>query len=247
MVTWVWFCEGRKLSACFPVELAAVNDNAADSSTVSADELCCGVDNDVCAVIERSYEVRCSECAVNNERDLVLVSDLCNLFNVDKVRVRVAESFDVKCLCVVLNCLFKVIFIIGINECCCDAIFGKCVCEEVVSTAVDSVCCYDVVACLSKVLNGVCNCCCAGSNCESCNAAFKSSYSLLEDILSWVCKSAVDVACVTKTESVGSVFGVMENVRRCEVNRNCSCVSCGVCFFLSNVKLKCFKLKISFL
>ena len=43
---------------------------------------CCGVDNDVCAVIERSYKVRCSECAVNNEWDLVLVSDLCNCLNI---------------------------------------------------------------------------------------------------------------------------------------------------------------------
>lgn len=85
MIAWVRFCEGRELSACLPVELAAVNDNAADSSTVSADKLCCGVDNDVCTVIKRSYEVRCSECAVNNERDLVLVSNFRNLFNVDKV------------------------------------------------------------------------------------------------------------------------------------------------------------------
>ena len=85
-------------------------------------------------------------------------------------------------------------------------------CEEVVSTAVDSVCCYDVVSCLSKILDRVCNCCCAGSNCESCNSAFKGSYSLLEDILSRVCKSAVDIACVSKTETCGSVCAVLENV-----------------------------------
>ena len=39
VVAGVGFGEGGELSARFPVELAAVNDNAADSSAVAADEL----------------------------------------------------------------------------------------------------------------------------------------------------------------------------------------------------------------
>ena len=70
---------------------------------MSPDELCSGVNNDVNTVLDRSEEIWCSESAVNNERNAVLVSDLCNFLNVDDVRVGVAECFDVDSLCIGLD------------------------------------------------------------------------------------------------------------------------------------------------
>ena len=74
-----------KLIVLCPVELTAVNDYAAHYSTVTADELCSGVNNDVNTVLDRSEEIWCSESAVNNERNAVLVSDCSNSFKVDNV------------------------------------------------------------------------------------------------------------------------------------------------------------------
>ena len=113
--------------------------------------------------------------------------------------------------------------------------------EEVVCTAVNGLGSNDVLAGLCQVLDSVSDSSCAGSF----NTALKSSDPLLEDVLSGVGKSAVDVACVLEAETVCCVLGVMENIGRSSVDRYCSCVSSGVCVLLSDMKLLGFKLKIS--
>ena len=71
MIAGVRLCDGSVLTALLPVELAGVNNNTAERCSVTADELCCGVNNDVCTVLNRSYEVWCCKCIVNDERKLV--------------------------------------------------------------------------------------------------------------------------------------------------------------------------------
>ena len=88
-----------------------------------------------------------------------------------------------------------------VDECCLDTIKGKCVCEKVLGTAVDRLLSYDVLTLNCESFDYICDCCCAGSNCETCNAAFKSCDSVFENALCGVCKSAVDVACVCKSET----------------------------------------------
>ena len=92
-----------------------------------------------------------------------------------------------------------------VDECCLDTIKRKCVCKEVLGTAVDRLLCYDVLALDCESLDSVCDRCCAGSYCEACNAAFKCCDPVFENSLSGVCKSAVNVACVCKTEACLSV------------------------------------------
>lgn len=210
VVAGVGFGEGGELSARFPVELAAVNDNAADSSAVAADELCCGMNYDICTVLNGTDKIRSTEGVVYYQRDLVLVSDLSGLFDVDKVSVGVAEGLNEDSLGIVPDSILECALFIGINESSADAVLGKSVFEEVVCTAVNGLGSNDVLAGLCQVLDSVSDSSCAGSYCKSCNTALKSSDPLLEDVLSGVGKSAVDVACVLETETVCCVLGVME-------------------------------------
>ena len=108
--------------------------------------------------------------------------------------------------------------------------------EKIEAAAVDRLCRDYVLSRLSERLNGVCDRRSAGSYRESCCTALESRDPLLKNSLSGVCESAVDVARVTETEAVCGVLAVMENVGSCGVNRNRSCVGCGVspkCKFLS--------------
>ena len=204
------------------------------------------MDNDICAVLDRSYEIWSSECAVNEKWDIVCVCDICNSFDINYVWVRVAKSFDIESLCVLLDSLFKVSWVKRIDKCCCDAVINKSVCKQVICAAIDVLCSYDMIACKGYVLDSVCYCCCAWCNCKSCCAALESCDTSFKNVLSWVCKSAIDVACVLKSKSVSGMLWVMENVWWCLINRNSSCVCYRVCCFLTNVELKCFKFKISF-
>ena len=119
--------------------------------------------------------------------------------------------------------------------------------EKIEAAAVDRLCSNYVLSRLSERLNGVCDRRSAGSYRESCCTALESRDPLLKNSLSGVCESAVDVARVAETEAVCGVLAVMENVRSCGVNRNRSCVGCGVSLFLTYVKLLCLKMSVSFL
>ena len=163
--------------------------------------------------------------------------DLSELLDVRNIGVRVAEGFNVQRLSVLVDSRLEGAFHIGIDELCGHAVKRKCVRQQVVGTAVDSVGSHDIFALLCKRLDRVGDCRSAGSGRQSGNAALKSRDSLLENVLGGVCQSAVDVACVRKTEACSCVRGVLEYIGSCSVDRYCSCVGSGVGLLLANVKL----------
>ena len=63
---------------------------------MAADELSSRVNNDISAVLNRTDEVRGTEGVVDYERQTVLVRNLCDSLDIRNIRIRVAESLDVK-------------------------------------------------------------------------------------------------------------------------------------------------------
>ena len=81
----------------------------------------------------------------------------------------------------------------------------------------------------------------ARSGCQSRRTALESGNSALKNILRVLYKSALNVARVAQSKAVCGVLRVVENERGARVNRHGSRVGCGVCGFLTYVKLLCFK------
>lgn len=86
------------LAGCLPVELAGINNDAAEGRAVAADELDSRVNNDISAVLNRTDEVRGTESVVDYERQTVLVRNLCDSLDIRNIGIRVAESLDVTAL-----------------------------------------------------------------------------------------------------------------------------------------------------
>ena len=204
---------------------------------MAADEFGCGMNNDVCAILDRTNEVWSCEGIIDNQRNLVLMCNFCKCFDIDNIRVRVSEGLDIDGFCVLLNGCANLIQIEYINKCGADAVLWKGVCQQVVGTAVDVLCGYDVVALLSQVDDGVVDGCCSGSYCKCRNAALQCCHSLLEDVLCRISQTTVDVSCILKSESCCRVIGVIEYERRGLIDRHCSCSGCRIWIFLSYVKL----------
>ena len=78
MVAGVGIGDVAELAACLPVELAAVHDDAAQRGAVAADELGGGMNNDICAVLNGTDQVRGAEGIIDDQRQAVLVRDGCN-------------------------------------------------------------------------------------------------------------------------------------------------------------------------
>ena len=95
MIAGVGVSNVAELTACLPVELAAVHDDAAQRGAVAADELGGGMDDDICAVLNGTDQVRGAEGIIDDQRQAVLVRDGCNGIDIGDIAVGVAQSFQI--------------------------------------------------------------------------------------------------------------------------------------------------------
>ncbi len=138
VVAWVRLRDPRVSAGLSPVVITAVNDNAADSSTVTADELSSRMNDNISAILNRTNKERSSESIIHNEGDIMSMSDLSNLFNIDGIGVRISECFDVKSLSILIYSLLESVIVLRINESSSNAVERESMSEEVIGTAIDS-------------------------------------------------------------------------------------------------------------
>ena len=75
MIAGVRLCDGSVLTALLPVELAGVNDDAAQRGAVAADKLGGRMDNDVGTMLDRADQVGRAEGVIDDKRNALLVCD----------------------------------------------------------------------------------------------------------------------------------------------------------------------------
>ena len=121
MIARVGFGYPREFARALPVELTAFYDNSAYRGAVTADELGCGMNYDIRAVLDGSDKIRRCERRINDERDVVLMSNLGDSFKVDNIRIGIAESFYEYCFRILLYCIFECSVLLGIDKRCGDS------------------------------------------------------------------------------------------------------------------------------
>ncbi|CDC25491.1 5-enolpyruvylshikimate-3-phosphate synthase [Prevotella sp. CAG:386] len=86
MIRWVWLGESRELVGIgLPVELTAIYDDTTERRTVTADELSGRVNHDVGSVLDRTDEIWSAEGVVDNQWDVVAMSNLCQLIDIGHI------------------------------------------------------------------------------------------------------------------------------------------------------------------
>ena len=113
--------------------------------------------------------------------------------------------------------------------------------KQVVGAAVNRFLRNKMSAVLTESLKDICNRGSARSSCKSCNAALKSGYSLFKNILGRIAESAVNVARIFKSETVGGLIAVIKNIRCGCINGNGAGIGGWVGVFLTYMKLESFK------
>ena len=163
------------------------------------------MNHNVGTVFQRLNQDRCKS-VVNDKHNVVTVSNFGNAFDVEHVRVGVAESFAVNHLCIRFDGCLYCFQIREVNNSVLNTLSRKCVRDKVVSATVKIVGCNDMVAVLENILQSVSDCCCARCYCQACCAAFEGCNALFKNALSGVGQTSVNVACISKTKTVGCVF-----------------------------------------
>ena len=120
-----------------PVEIAAVDDHAADGCAVAADELGGGMQHDVRAPFEWPAEIGRGEGVVYHQRDARLARDGRNFRKRKHVDARIAERFPVKNFRVRTDRPAEILRVGGIHERHLDPQPRKGVVELVVGSAVE--------------------------------------------------------------------------------------------------------------
>ena len=78
-----------------PVELARIDDDAADGGAMATEELGCRIDDDVRSPLDRADQGRGGGGVVDNQRKAVFVGNGGKLLDVGDVELGIAESFGV--------------------------------------------------------------------------------------------------------------------------------------------------------
>ena len=113
---------------------------------MTAEELGCGMDNDVRTVLDGSDQIRSAEGVVYDDRQTVAVCKLCNRVDVRNVTVGVAQRLKIDRSGIVLNGVFDFDQVMRVDEGGGDAVLRQSVGEQVVAAAVDGLLGYDVTA-----------------------------------------------------------------------------------------------------
>ena len=212
---------------------------------MAADELGCGVDHDVCAVLNGADQVGGAEGVVNDQGQAVTVGDLGNGVDIGDVGIGVAQGLNVDGLGVGLDGGFYLLQIVGIHEGGGDAVLGQGVGQQVAGAAVDGLLRHNVLPLAGQGLDGIDNGCSAGGHGQAGGAALQGCNALLENILGGVGQAAIDVAGIRQAEPVGGVLTVVEDVRGGGVNGYCPGIAGRVCLLLTDVQLKGLKMVVA--
>jgi len=110
-------------------------------------------------------------------------------------------------------------------------------CQQVVTSSVDRLGCYNMIARTGNVFESISDGGSTGSNCQPCYSSLKGSYAFFKNALCRVCQASVDISRILQAETCGCMSGVMEYIGSCLIDRYCTGVCCRVCLFLSYMNL----------
>ena len=208
---------------------------------MATDELGGGFDHDVSTVLQRAEQVRGGESVVDDHRQMMLVCDGGDGFEIRQVGVRVAEGLEVDELGVLLDGILELLRVLSGDEGGGDAVTRQGVAQQVEGAAVDVLGSHDVVAGLGDVAHGVFDRGGAGSDCQTSGATFKGCDAVFEHALGGIGQAAVDVARIGQTKTRLGVIKVMEHVAGGLVDRHRAGIGCRVGLLLADVKLQGFE------
>ena len=173
---------------------------------MAAEELRSGVYHDVCAVLQRTDEIRCAEGVVDDEGDAVLVGHSSHTFKVEHVAVGVAEGLGIYYFCVGLDSGLQGVEVVDVDNRIRNALRSQRMGNQVVRTTIQVVGRNDMVASLHDVLQSVGDGSSTRGDSQSGYTTLEGSHAVFEYTLRRVGQATIDITCIAQTKAVGSML-----------------------------------------
>ena len=204
---------GEALGVGLPVEVAAIDDDAADRGAVAADVFGGGMHDDGGAVVEGPAQHRCRG-VVHDQRDAQLAAGLGHLLDGEDLELGIGQGLGVDRPGLLVGRLGEVLGIGGVDEAHLDAHGAERVGKQVPGAAVEIGRADDVVAGVGDILDGDHAGRLARAHRQGRDAAFQRRHAVFQHGAGRVHDAAVDVAQLLQGEKVAGVLGVAELIGR---------------------------------
>ncbi len=211
VIAGIFLCEIRELAVA-PVEVAAVHDQSTDRRSMSADKLCCRMDNDIRSVLQRTVQIRRGQRVVDHDRHACFLSNLGDLFVREDIQLGVAHGLAVDELDLRSQRAAEVLGIAGVHKVNGDAHLRQRVMEEVVGSSIQTGAGDHLIAGLKDVCNSQCNGSLARSGGDARSSTLQSGDALLQNVGGRVHDAGVDVAELLQGKQPRRMRRVIENV-----------------------------------
>ena len=213
---------------------------------MAADEFRSRVDDDIGTVFERTQLIRRRERAVNDKRDLMLMSDVSDSLDVDEVGIRIADGLNVNDACILLDSLFEDLDALRrVDERRLNAVIRERMLKEVVRAAIDGRGGNDVLSLVNESLERIRDSRSTRCHSDSCHAALQSRDALGEYVFRRIRQAAVDIAGILECKTIRGMLSIVEYERRGLVNRYSACIRSRIGLLLTNMQLQRFKMVLS--
>ena len=209
---------GSEQARGVPVEVAAVDEHAPEGHPVAAQELGGRVHHDVGAVLEGPDQVRGREGGVHHQRQAMLVGDVGHRSDVENLDAGIAERLGEHEAGVGADGGRELVGLAGVHERGGNAEAGQGQVEHVVGSAVDVAAGHDVPARVHEGGHGQEEGGLPAGGGHRAHPALQRRDPLLEHGYGGIGDPGVDVAGDLEVEQPGGVVGVLEGVRRGEVD-----------------------------
>jgi hypothetical protein len=203
-----------------PVEVAAIDQQAADRGAVAANIFGGRIDDDRRAMLERLAQDRAGS-VVHDQRNAERTADIRDFLDREHLQLRVGQRFRVIGAGLLVGRLAEILRVGRVDEAHLDALSFECVREQVPSAAVEIGRADDVVARLGDVLDRHRGGGLSGAHSQRRDAAFERGDALLKHGVRRVHDAGVDIAEFLQPEQVGGVLGAAELIGRRLVDRHC--------------------------
>ena len=220
MIARIGLGHGRELARGGPIELAAVDDDAADGDAVAAEKLGGRMHDDVGAVLEGPAQVGRGEGGIEHQRQLVAVRDVRHRLDVEHFQARIAERLGEHQARLVGDGLVEACRIARIGQRGGDAEARQRMREHVVRAAVDARRRHDVPARAHQRGDGEMQRGLPAGGRHRADAAFQRRDALLEHRDGGIGDARIDVPGALQVEQPGGVLDVVEHVGRGLVDRH---------------------------
>ena len=241
VIAGIWFGNGRILARGRPVEGPGIYDDAAQRGSVSAEELGCGVNNQIRAVLNGPDQVRCTKGIIHHQRQAVAVCQFSQRIDVGNIAVGISQGFNIDGPGVWLNSALHLVQVVDIHKAGGDAEIGQRMSQQIIAASVDGLLRHDVPPIQCQGLNRIGNSGCAGGQRQGGYTALQGRDPLLQHILGGVCQSAIDVSAFLQVKPGRGMGAVLKHIRRSGINRDRPGVRRRVGSLLSHMQLERLK------